>query len=331
MTILALADDLTGALEVGARFAGAGIPSVVTTRWSDDAPAVVIDTETRHLPANEAARVVHEFVRQAASARLVYKKTDSTLRGNIAAELDALLSAFPAEPLIYAPAYPAMGRTVRDGNLYVDGVPVSETEFARDRLNPVAQSHVPSLLAECPRASAVQVIDGETDADLDAAARGVARLAAGPAAFATAIARSLDIPRVQPPSLPGIERCLVINGSMHDISARQIAHAEAAGWPVVGPRGIPGGSGWWLLRQNADIRGILENMDLDALVVFGGDTAFGILDALGRPPLWPLGEIVPGVPIARVRQNLHLITKAGGFGAPDILPAIRAALSRRPR
>jgi uncharacterized protein YgbK (DUF1537 family) len=328
LQILALADDMTGALEVGARFAASGIPTAVTTQWSEDAPAVVIDTETRHLPESEAACVVYELARKATAARLIYKKTDSTLRGNIAAELDAVARAFPASPLIYAPAYPVMGRTVRNGHLYVDGVLVTETEFARDPLNPVHESHVQTLLARYPHAAAIRVIDGETDADLDAAARLVTCLAAGPAAFAHAIAKVLDVARVAPPPFPCLSRCVVINGSLHQVSARQIANAQAAGWPTVGPDEIPRDAGWWLLSNGAGIRGIVENRTVDGLVVFGGDTAYAILDALGRPTVWPLGEIVPGVPVSRVHPDLHLITKAGGFGATDILDTIRQALAR---
>src|SRR5690348_7963142 len=116
-TILALADDLTGALEVGAKFAAVGIPAMVTTRpgaadmpgdvgatfagcgattsvdMSVDAArrsacATVIDTETRHMAPADAAYLVGRLAENACprSPLLVYKKTDSTLRGNIGAE-----------------------------------------------------------------------------------------------------------------------------------------------------------------------------------------------------------------------------------------------------
>ena len=53
-------------------------------------------------------------------------------------------------------------------------------------------------------------------------------------------------------------------------------------------------------------------------------TAFS---AIGNPALCPLGEIVPGVPLSRVTgRDLILITKAGGFGPLDVLPAIRSVL-----
>jgi D-threonate/D-erythronate kinase len=318
--ILAIADDLTGALEAGAKIAGNGISAVVTTRaaFDDSRTALVIDTETRHChPADAAARVRAALA--ARPARLIYKKTDSTLRGNIGAELGAVLAAYPDAPLVYAPAYPRMGRTVKDGLLLVDGVPVHQTAFARDPLNPVRDSSIPRLLAaQCAElAHRIQVCDAETDQEIEHAARTLVRsgrawLAAGPAAFLEALTRVMDIPRAPTPPFPALGRCLLINGSLHPRSASQAEYARACGWPTVGTL--------------ADLRALDA---MDALMVFGGDTAYDILRSLGEPVLWPYGEIVPGVPFARMRvagRDLYLMTKAGGFGPVDLVRSIRSRL-----
>ena len=63
---------MTGALEVGAQFAASGIPTAVATQWSEDAPAVVIDTETRHLPESEAACAVYELAGNLSVERRYY-------------------------------------------------------------------------------------------------------------------------------------------------------------------------------------------------------------------------------------------------------------------
>jgi uncharacterized protein YgbK (DUF1537 family) len=68
-------------------------------------------------------------------------------------------------------------------------------------------------------------------------------------------------------------------------------------------------------------------MQPGALIVFGGDTAFGILDALGRPAIHPVLEILPGVPLSRT-GGLFLVTKAGGFGPPDVLVRIREIMGK---
>src|SRR5262249_48299725 len=102
--VLAIADDLTGALEVGALFAAAGMRSVVTAGEKEvfDDPVVVIDTETRHASCAEAESIVEK--KAAGWPSLVYKKTDSTLRGNIGAELRALHRLYGG-PIAYVPAY----------------------------------------------------------------------------------------------------------------------------------------------------------------------------------------------------------------------------------
>lgn len=358
MEVLALADDLTGALEVGAKFAGSGIAALVTTELSLDPAGIevlVIDTESRHLAPAEAADRIHLLSGAARErgVRFVYKKTDSTLRGNIGSELGALLAAWPDSPLIYAPAYPQMGRTVRDGRLYVHGTPVNETPFARDPRNPIGDSRIPRMLAaQCDRpvrsvkvtalnratAAGILVCDGETEAELEAAARFIAEsgcaLAAGPAGLAHYLAQLAVLPRKRPAAWPSIRSCLVVNGSMHELSARQVSEAEAGGWPSAEAAGVAravSGSGWVILREeparlSQTVRRLLGEVALDALAVFGGDTAFGILECLGCRRLAPLGEIVPGVPLSRAGE-LYWITKAGGFGSPDLLGVLRSRLT----
>ena len=70
----------------------------------------------------------------------------------------------------------------------------------------------------------------------------------------------------------------------------------------------------------------IASRDPDGIFVIGGDTAFAVIAALGFPTLWPIREIIPGVPITRIRasdimrnRDLFLITKAGGFGEPDVI------------
>lgn len=314
--IFALADDLTGALEVGARFAGA----VVTTRpaWDSREAAVVIDTETRHAPPESAAAVVRRLACEAreSGARFIYKKTDSTLRGNIGAELSALAAVFPGSRVVYVPAYPRMGRTVVNGRLLIGGVPVHLTEFARDPLNPVRESEVPSP-------EGVEVWDGQVDEDIEQAAErllgGAAPvLAAGPAALAEALARRMGAGN-STVRFPAVRRCLVVNGSLHPQSARQAAAMVSDEEWIVWARGGPG--------IGAKVREVVDRVD--GIFIFGGDTAFEVLRSLGCEKLRPLGEILPGVPLSLVEhagRDLIFLTKAGGFGPVDILPSIRRLL-----
>jgi len=381
LRVLVLADDLTGALEVGAKFAATGLsvraaaaPGLPVNNLQEQT-VLVIDTETRHMPPEEAGKRVFELARAGRNAgcQLVYKKTDSTLRGNVASEICALADAFPDAPLLYVPAYPKMGRTVRAGVLYVEGIPVAETSFGADELNPVRESHIPTLLsAACSKPvfsttverlgasleAGIYVCDGQTDSDLEAAAgkfiRLTFRIAAGPAGFVDALARLIDLPRTPPARLPRLKRVLVVNGSRSEVSIRQIQHAREHISTALDSNGVAiaaDNSGWVILdaaesgsdhedfarRLAKIVRGILEQVKLDAIAVFGGDTAYAILESLGRPDLKPVGEVLEGVPVSAVRRKaanlkgdgvLYLISKAGGFGPADVLCRMQRELTR---
>lgn len=161
---------------------------------------------------------------------------------------------------------------------------------------------------------------------------------AGPGSVAAEIARQIDFPRVPPLPFPRIRRCLVVNGSRHASSRRQIDHAQLSGaattavdcaWRIVSVYANPGTAA--LDVASATGRAVREHLDagaFDALLVFGGDTAFGALQALGSPPLEPIGEVLPGVPVSRiVGRDLFLITKAGGFGEDDVVGRIKTILN----
>lgn len=308
--VLVLADDLTGALEAGVLLEGAA----VALHAAPEGDAFVIDTESRHLPPQEARRLVSAWIEQI-PAELIYKKTDSTLRGNIGAELAALAPG----RIHYAPAYPRLGRTVRGGRLYVNGEPVEATAFARDPLAPVSDGLIRNVLArqDAPLERIV-IHEGAAEEDLERAADALAgepapRLAAGPAGLLAVLARRLHLER-RPSPLPRAHRCLVINGSAHPASCAQIEAASAAG--VF--------SGGWRAGTVVD-----ADAEAAALIVFGGETAREVLRRYGDPLLFPFAEPLPGVVASwmdTVPKRL-LVTKAGGFGQPDLLVCLRRLLA----
>jgi uncharacterized protein YgbK (DUF1537 family) len=332
---------MTGALEVGAEFNAVGLRAVVTLKPVESiaAEVIVYDTETRHLSPASAAEVVRRFVQDSNAIRpeFIYKKTDSTLRGNISSELKALSQLFPDWRIGYAPAYPALGRTVKDGILYVDGVAVSQTSFGSDPLNPVTTSRISSLLDDAPDCT---IFDGEYDWHIEDAARIILadesmRIIAGPGALAGVIAGQLVLARPTAIAFPRISSCLVMNGSRHERSVAQVQKAEAPGWTILQPSRTLDVEPVRVASANAKI--LLEEIaarDPDGVFVIGGDTAFAVVAALGSPALWPVREVVPGVPITRIRavdikrtRDLFLITKAGGFGGPDVISRVHKELN----
>ncbi|HUS04858.1 MAG TPA: four-carbon acid sugar kinase family protein [Bryobacteraceae bacterium] len=353
--ILVLADDMTGALEVGAVFAASGLrTAVVTDPLEAGLPpdVLIVDTETRHSsPSAAYGRIVHIVGAAAIRPEFIYKKTDSTLRGNIASELAALANLFPEWTIGYAPAYPAQGRTVRDGIVYVDGVPVSATGFAQDALNPVVTSSVRSLIGpDVP----CTVFDGSNDSDVERAAHTILadtamRIAAGPAALAAALAH-LKRPNADPAVLPYVKSCILMNGSRTGQSQSQVLHAgrhqcfardEGTPWFLLEPQTVPGQEPANVAAARAEqVLDRLRRHPADSVLIIGGDTAYAFVAALGSPPVASLAEVVPGVALSRINnsdlrrrlpefdRDLFLITKAGGFGHVDVLCRIRQILEQ---
>ncbi|MBX6771019.1 MAG: four-carbon acid sugar kinase family protein [Chloroflexi bacterium] len=145
-----LADDLTGAADTGLQLAKRGYRTRVSfaVPAPADADVLVIDTDSRICPAPEAARRVAAAARwlRTVEPRYVYKKIDSTGRGNLGAEIEAALGALGVSRALICPAFPAVGRTVRDGRILIHGVSLDRTEFADDPLWPAATASIADLL-----------------------------------------------------------------------------------------------------------------------------------------------------------------------------------------
>jgi uncharacterized protein YgbK (DUF1537 family) len=339
--VFAVADDLTGALEIGGKFAARGIRANVTTNIDGaEAPGVlVVDAQTRHLTPDEARARTEKilFLAREHATELIYKKTDSTLRGNIAAEFRALQNVYRDGRIIYVPAYPDLGRTVVNGQLYVHNTPVHETEFARDRLNPVRDCRVRAAVGDAD----VLILDGDCNADIHAAAelvfaQAAPRICAGPGALADALADKLAGEMLcVVPELPRMRCCLVVNGSLHPVSTAQIEAAKnqgvfAGGWRLF-EECVEGIGVRRAQEVGESVRRELIRQPCDGVILFGGDTAYGVHSVLGLAPYEAIGEVAPGVPISRsptsLFTNLIWITKAGGFGSPDILASIKRKLT----
>ncbi|RDZ35217.1 MULTISPECIES: four-carbon acid sugar kinase family protein [unclassified Haloferax] len=144
-----IADDITGANDTGSQFASRGYRTNVAfdPNAPTDCDVLVVDTETREAPPTEAYDSVRTVV-AAHDAPVLYKKLDSTLRGNVADELTALLDAATPDLLLLAPAFPANGRTTEDGVQLVDGDPVLQT--LTDSENLPSASSVVDLLSSVP-------------------------------------------------------------------------------------------------------------------------------------------------------------------------------------
>ena len=145
-----IADDLTGAAELGAVGLRHGLSAEVVANGkpSGEADLVCVDTDSRSRPPQEAARRVTAAVKilQQAGAEWIYKKVDSVLRGQVTAEIEAMMKQLGFERALLAPANPSLGRTIRGGKYFIRGKLIHKTEFARDPQFPRTSARVLELL-----------------------------------------------------------------------------------------------------------------------------------------------------------------------------------------
>ena len=259
LRLLMIADDFTGALDTGVQLAAHGIPTQVVVGQADlsacSSTVLVVDTETRHLPAAKAAKAVEELTRSAVENGVgcIYKKTDSALRGNIGAELAALLKASGARNLPFLPAFPQIGRTTEKGVHYIKGVPVNESPFGIDPFEPVRHARVTELIGEqtdvpahsfptlkegeaVPEQEGILVFDTGSLDDLASTGRalfqnGKPRLMAGCAGFAALLPDLMKMTERRTVTMPKLDpRLLVVCGSVNSITLRQLDVAEQNGF-----------------------------------------------------------------------------------------------------
>jgi uncharacterized protein YgbK (DUF1537 family) len=146
--IALIADDLTGSLDTGLQFRKKGLITIVPLDWNQPLPqaqALVLNTNSRNLPGDVAYRRVYRICRRL-KAGGIYKKIDSTMRGNVGKEALAILNAQKIPKAVVVPTVPVMGRAVEGGILRVHGTPLLKTAYARDPFHPLWTSRVSSLL-----------------------------------------------------------------------------------------------------------------------------------------------------------------------------------------
>lgn len=284
---LILADDLTGAFDTAVKFAQGGLRTRVELRdpgtmSTEPRPEVLAySTDSRMLSPAEAYRRTRAAARVGSDS--IFKKVDSTLRGNLGAEIDAVLDLMTSHGAVLSPALPSQRRTVVEGRLLIDGVPVSQTQVARDPVTPVRESHIPTLLAEQSSRSVgtidlawvaagpaavsdrltslletgatIVVADAVDESDLDCLVEACARtprpiVLCGSAGLAGALVAERPAALLDQPA--GGERVVAVIGSLHPDAIRQaeFLHQET-GWPALKLEfraAVAGGTGWrrWL-------------------------------------------------------------------------------------
>jgi len=254
--LIIVADDLTGAMDAAAPLAERGLSTWVVAEAERYAPralplaqVVSINAGSRHLSKEDAAQRVRalssEWVRP--GCEILIKKIDSTLRGNAVAETLALLETSGRAAAVVAPAFPRQGRTLVAGLVHVHGVPLANSQLARDTLSPPPTEPVHVLFrAAAPQADVravargasltvsrvgprqILVVDAVSDEDLRSTVRSLNNqlsdtLLVGSAGIAEAVAHTCFEPPREVPAMPAVrEELMFVVGSRTEQSAQQV-------------------------------------------------------------------------------------------------------------
>ena len=330
MTRLAVvADDLTGALDAAAPFAARGIATVVAlgldgldAALASGADVVGVSTDSREIAPELARQAVADCVARLPVSLRIFKKVDSRLKGNIAAELDAMVF----EHALVIPAIPAFGRWLRDGKL--GGFGVAEPIDIAGRL----AHHAGHMSA--PDAGSQEEIERAVASiahDLPIGARGLAEALAARMAPAADHAPAWTIGRpaiciigsTDPITLEQLDRLRACRPELTYIAAPdgRLPDDLPAPAPLTLVQAVPG-------QDDADPAQVASRLGEGlarlqphpgtTLVISGGATAQTVLRSLHIAVLELLGEARPGLPIARA-GGFTIITKSGGFGTADAL------------
>jgi D-threonate/D-erythronate kinase len=336
-TVALIADDLTGACDAALQFTLHGAATVVylspTPPSMETYEVTAVNTSSRNLSAEAACERVREAAQSLTirGSEILFKKIDSTMRGNVGVEAVTAREALGCECAVVTPAFPRMGRVVRDGMLYVDGdgdrnpidvIKAIRSEGVDDCI------HVPcrEITAAIEGGHRLISTDATTEGDLDAIAAAAIPLGnrilyVGSAGLAHAVAETQLPCHLKPvisrsrSKLP----CAVLIGSDHPVVRSQLQELTRARKGQHMLFNIELG-----LTQRDAILDIVKNRGpFAALFLSGGDTAALVLDALGAQAIEIVGQVVAGLPWGILRggpfDGLSIATKSGGFGDPDDL------------
>jgi D-threonate/D-erythronate kinase len=152
--LIIVADDFTGATDTGVQFRKVGLKVNViidTNRLFEDlnnTDVLVVDLESRfdtqEVAYQKCFRLGSEILSLGDS--FIYKKLDSTFRGNIGAEIDGLMDSMKPRLTILAPAWPLNGRTTENGEVLLNKIKLADTEVSRDPRTPVGNSRISKIV-----------------------------------------------------------------------------------------------------------------------------------------------------------------------------------------
>ncbi len=132
--IAVIADDFTGAAELAGISLRYGLKVSLFTRDVKDtgADVLIVSSDSRSMNKEEALQETERILTALIELNptLIYKKTDSVMRGYVVDELKLQQDLQGLKKIFYLPANPSLNRIIQNGKYYVGGQPIAETDFA---------------------------------------------------------------------------------------------------------------------------------------------------------------------------------------------------------
>lgn len=148
--IAVIADDLTGAAEIGGVGLRYGLSVEVVTSLDSvcHCDLLVVNSDTRSVSVQKARAITRTIMEQLLLLQplFIFKKIDSVLRGHVLTEMRIMMKMGLQKQALIIAGNPSLGRTVRNGFYYVHGLPVHRTGFAQDPEFPVSNYDVAHML-----------------------------------------------------------------------------------------------------------------------------------------------------------------------------------------
>lgn len=162
--IYIIADDLTGAADTGVQFAVKNYSSslIIYQRNNKDkgldnlqADVLIIDTETRDADRKTTEKIINNLMDSIKFSKddIIYKKIDSTLRGNIGLEIDLIMEKLNINLCLFSPSFPKSERITENGRLIVENIPLGFTDYYEGDMSPETASFVPNILRNQSKSS----------------------------------------------------------------------------------------------------------------------------------------------------------------------------------
>lgn len=310
LKLLILADDFTGALDTSVQFSKFGAKTRVTTETNlnssilmEDIDVLAIDTESRYLSHEASYELITQLSQTAKNLGIpyLYKKIDSALRGNISSEIKAIRDVYEQEGLAIVPAFPSVNRVVRQGVLYIDNQPVSESIFGTDSYEPVFESNIIKRLKNEVNLEVdlitdtksnltqgkVYLFDAATEQDMinignQLEGKKLLTATVGCAGFATILASHLFGKESQ----SNVELnfpLTVICGSVNPITQAQVFHAKEQGAEVFSLHGhqLLENDYWMSKKGQNDLENFMSSFQFSDCVIFesfGPDSLSSVAD-----------------------------------------------------